>query len=1213
MSQSGNHKQSISSNFQSQKNVNVTNSFSFKKKSIINHTTNEINSSIDRNNLKIFSLNVGGFSTKYDLGIIDKVISDFDIICLTETKTDFMENFDLGNYHCFQMQRKNTNIKLGGFHGICILVRGELLKNVEVIGSDTLSDSVLWLKINHHEASFVLGAVYLPHESSKYHDNLMFENLLLDLASLKNLLDLPFLLAGDFNSRTGNLNDSLELSDTERNLFCVDDFVSDMVQESFTKRVNQDKQINKNGRELIELCKVTELKILNGRVGKDEGVGKYTCLTGMGQSAIDYMICSPELMKYVIDFNVEPFDRCTSDSHCALTLTLKSHVELCVPRSSDSTAQRTTDIEPNAYSDNTLTWVKERANDFRNNFDAEKIRKVRETIQSLELNTVNDIKIDLLADSLKSLFVDSTKESNMQRKINQNHRKLTGTRKTDGKPWFNSECYDARKQYLKLKNKLSKENSSAYSNKLREEARRYKNVIYQNKTKYQNELSKTLRDTSKSNPKLYWDIIKGKRREKVTDIVDLSKFKAYFENLNGIDLEDESDNNTRTSSIHADDSLSNEAINGEISIEEISRAIKELKNNKSPGYDGLHNEYLKNCPNSMIELLKEYFNLVLNTGIIPTDWSLGIINPIYKGKGPREDPDNYRGITLLSCIGKVFTSILNSRISLFVEDTEIMRENQVGFRKGYNTLDHIYVLHSVIEFYLRKKEKLYCAFVDYKKAFDMTDRISLWKKLLQSEINGKVLRVIQNIYNKAKSCVRVGNRLSEFFPCRVGVRQGENLSPLLFAIYLNDFESFICERYDGLNDLFHDTNRLLKDADLDVFLKLYCLLYADDTVILAETENDLQKALSALSEYCELWKISVNIDKTKIIIFSRGKIRKHITFKFNRDVVEVVDDYVYLGVTFNYNNSFTKAVTRQLTLGRKAMFAMLSKIHNLNLPVEIQLNLFEKLITPVLLYGCEVWGHANLERLELFHRKFLKNLLRVNKFTSKSIVYCETGTKKLEVKVYFRMISFWGRLSSDRSKKISTMIYNLTKQMHVNGNAEFKWLSHIKSMLDNLGLSYIWRMDGITQQTLRTVKQRLSDEHTQKLYSDVSENPLCVSYRIFKNDANLEEYLYKLNNKERVLITRLRCGSHSFPVSNQRYLPLDERNHCPHCPQEIGDEFHYILSCPHFHDMRIKYIDKVFWERPNVLKFSNLLSSKSKITLVKLSKFIGEVFKAFQI
>ena len=134
----------------------------------------------------------------------------------------------------------------------------------------------------------------------------------------------------------------------------------------------------------------------------------------------------------------------------------------------------------------------------------------------------------------------------------------------------------------------------------------------------------------------------------------------------------------------------------------------------------------------------QLFNLVLNTGIIPTDWSIGIVVPLYKNKGSFDDPDNYRGITLLSCLGKLFTAAINARLTSYLESIGILGDEQAGFRAGCSTLDHIFVLHSLIEVYLSSRKRLFCAFVDYKKAFDLVDRASLWSKLIANGINGKI-------------------------------------------------------------------------------------------------------------------------------------------------------------------------------------------------------------------------------------------------------------------------------------------------------------------------------------------------------------------------------------------------------------------------------------------------------------------------------------------
>ena len=153
------------------------------------------------------------------------------------------------------------------------------------------------------------------------------------------------------------------------------------------------------------------------------------------------------------------------------------------------------------------------------------------------------------------------------------------------------------------------------------------------------------------------------------------------------------------------------------------------------------------------------------------------------------DPNNYRGISLLSCIGKLFTSLISQRISQYVEHFELQGAEQAGFRKGFSTMDHLFVFNSLIQLYTRfKKRNLYCCFVDYRKAFDTIPRVLMWQKLLSHSVNGKLLTVIKNLYNSAKSAVRLNTGTGSFFDCRIGVRQGDNLSPLLFAMYLNDLQ-----------------------------------------------------------------------------------------------------------------------------------------------------------------------------------------------------------------------------------------------------------------------------------------------------------------------------------------------------------------------------------------------------------------------------------------
>ena len=176
--------------------------------------------------------------------------------------------------------------------------------------------------------------------------------------------------------------------------------------------------------------------------------------------------------------------------------------------------------------------------------------------------------------------------------------------------------------------------------------------------------------------------------------------------------------------------------------------------------------------------------------------------------------------------------------------------------------------------HLAQKEKLFVTFIDYEKVFDKVDHGFLWRKLGQAQVTGKVLKIIQNLHQKTKACVWGNGEVSDVFDCNIGVRQGDNLSPLLFILFLNDFNTFMQSRYKGIC-LTPDQN-----SNLRILLKLYSLLYADDTILPSETEDGMQRALEATTtrprvrNYCTENKMTMNASKTKYMVCSRGKIRK---------------------------------------------------------------------------------------------------------------------------------------------------------------------------------------------------------------------------------------------------------------------------------------------------------------------------------------------------
>ena len=163
------------------------------------------------------------------------------------------------------------------------------------------------------------------------------------------------------------------------------------------------------------------------------------------------------------------------------------------------------------------------------------------------------------------------------------------------------------------------------------------------------------------------------------------------------------------------------------------------------------NEDLKHCPPKFIILITNPFNLILDSGIFPEQWSLGIIKPIYKNSVDSNRPSNYRGITIFSCLRKLFSNLLNNRLTRFVDENQLIGPALASFMPGFSIIDYFFTLKTLIDLHLSKRGQLYCYFVDNSKAFDTVSRAALWSKLLNSNVCGKIFNIIVNMYKSAKS------------------------------------------------------------------------------------------------------------------------------------------------------------------------------------------------------------------------------------------------------------------------------------------------------------------------------------------------------------------------------------------------------------------------------------------------------------------------------
>ncbi len=1167
---------------------------------------------------------MGGLTSKINYGSLQDYARHFDIICLGETKLDEADEPNvIESFEGFSTRfRHRTNYKRKS-GGVATFFKKEIsdgVHNLERFDSDIAQFFRMGMDICGYE--FILGTVYIPPGNSDFVVGDEFESLMDTLLTINEEYELPVCLVGDFNARTGRLEDLVALdphiaeeaglSQLENDIFVNVDRLESLNVSLLRK--NSDNKCNSHGYKLVDLCKCTGVHIVNGRLGEDKNHGKLTCMGNNLEpaSTVDYVIMSTTLFNITADFEVDDFDSLLSDKHCPIILTLNkiespSGDQIHLPNQPViNVTVCDNSVHPCNQANIKVKWNADHCQSFREGFDLDVIENINKKISDLSELTDASNSIDEIAHSISQIFLDAGTQAEMVIPNTTHSKKQTKTKHTKSKPtqpWFNQECKVIRSQYLRAKRKNKKMRTSVSSEAFKNQSKNYKKTLKKAFNDFNDNLKRKLRNLRSSDPKAYWQILNGKDKSKISKVA-IEVFLEHFKKIN--------EDSTSTSS--ANDTQIPKPENGDLDYyfteEEVRKSTSYLKNGKASGIDHIINEFIKHSPPQMVTLIVNFFNLILETGIVPQDWTLGIIVPIYKNKGSMEDPDNYRGITLLSCMGKLFTAILNKRLYQFLDLNKLLGEEQAGFREGYSTLDHIFVLNSLIELYLGKGRRIYAAFVDYRKAFDSIDRTSLWSKILAHGIDGKIFRIIQNMYTEVKSCLRVNNQLSPFFYSHRGVRQGENLSPLLFSIYLNDLDDVIKKHCDGL-----DIEAVL--GDIKLHINLYVLLYADDTIILCESEKDLQKALDALHGYCNTWDLEVNISKTKIVIFSKGRVRKHPQWNFGSHIIEVKDDYIYLGTTFNYNGKYKKAITKQVAQAKRAMYSMVGKARKLGLPVDIQLHLFDSLILPILLYGCEVWGHSNVDALKSMQLSFYKHILKLNRSTPNCIVHGETGTTNIETTVQERMLNFWARTVQGKQDKISYQIYKILLTKYNSGEFQSPWLHKIHNILNSLGLSDIWiSQDPVSTTWFKhTIKQKNSDISRQNWNSSINDSGWCRCYKILKDDAKIDPYLLILEPKYATPLCKFRAGNHKLPIVTGRFKGIRAENRiCGLCELNlVGDEFHYLFKCPYFTKERenllhISYSLNIVTDH----QIKRLFQSDDCTEIKNLAKFTVAIMGKFQ-
>ena len=776
----------------------------------------------------------------------------------------------------------------------------------------------------------------------------------------------------------------------------------------------------KFGLSLIDLCCEHDIHMLNGRIS-DDVEGNFTCISNEGRSLVDYIIASSSLFDKFSYFCIDTND---FSDHFPVTCTLR------LQQSFNEGTFDTFHNDAETSNWGKFKWKESLKRDFLDKFRA----KYVDFKNMIQFNP-NNVHVTQYLKSFVNVFQQAG--DLMKIKFSKHGSNKVATAQPE---WWDQSCSLQKSKKFKALRKFRTTNSEGDFQQYKAERNHFKSLCKVKKKEFQKKRRSVLIE-ARNRPKDFWKTIKANNKvsTRKTEISN-SDWVNYFRTLF-------SPPETRPE-INQDHPLQNitqdtntDCLDIPITEMEIRRAISKLKSDRSGGPDGLCIEMFKFVIDDIIQFLVLLFNDIYNTGLFPEDWCESIISPIHKS-GPTNNTENYRAIALINCLCKIFMSILTTRLTDWAETQNVIDESQAGFRKGYSTIDNIFSLQSVVQKYLcRERGRFYCIFVDFKRAFDSIQHDSLWFSLERKGIspNGKFLSIFRSMYSQLKSCVKVNNGLTQFFDCHIGTRQGCVSSPIIFSLFINDLISYLrteCDWGIFVTDQIED---------------IIGLLFADDVASFSDTIVRLQHQINCIHRFCESVGMSLNLLKTKIIVFRNGGIVKQIEkWYYNGQLIDIVPFYKYLGVYFTPKLVWSKTkevLARQASKAVCRIFQYQRKFGNFS-PNDI-FKLFDSIVRPILCYGSEIWGYEYSKQIEKIHILFCKRYIGLHQNTADFFALSECGRHPLAVSYMSQCVRYWVRVIQMPNHRYPKQCYNMLRSHAAVGKVN--WASNVRSLLYRYG------------------------------------------------------------------------------------------------------------------------------------------------------------------
>ena len=387
---------------------------------------------------------------------------------------------------------------------------------------------------------------------------------------------------------------------------------------------------------------------------------------------------------------------------------------------------------------------------------------------------------------------------------------------------------------------------------------------------------------------------------------------------------------------------------------EVHQALEAMANNKAPGHDGIVAEMLKLGGAPIVRRLTQLFNEVFDGGAMPSGWRKGTIISAFKA-GDSADPNNYRGITLLPVVDKLFTSLLASRIATAAP----CHFNQFGFCKGRGTAEAQFNFVCALQARILSKQSSHAFFLDIRKAFDTVNRAVLLSKLHDKGVTGKLWHAVHRLYQDIRSRAASSGGVSEYFEVLQGVAQGCPMSPVLFNIYI-----------DNLLCVLHEAGELHGIATACHKDMLGGQGYADDCNAVSGTGTGLQQLTDAMADCLE---------NDLLLREARHKC-KSMTFgppnsgnadpgvKWRGTDIEHQETESLLGITITPTLSWLPQIARALRNGKFALHNWRPLLRSATLSVDLKLQMIKTHIVPAMSYGLSVWFPCTATERKEFHK-----------------------------------------------------------------------------------------------------------------------------------------------------------------------------------------------------------------------------------------------------